>query len=131
VLVSRALGKDGAFVECHLICSAKELVKGPTESFFAECQYSGHSAKSEPLSSVTLWALDTSLEVVAECPMYSGTHQRLCRVPDKKYSVKKTLLMYNSLSFPYRVSHSAKTLPGVFQALPSASDTRQRSCFHL
>jgi hypothetical protein len=38
------------FVECHLIRSVKELVKGPTRSFFAECQYNGHSAKSEPFA---------------------------------------------------------------------------------
>jgi hypothetical protein len=52
-----ALSKEGAFAECHLIRSLKDLVKGPTRSFFVECQYNGHSAQSEPLPSVTLWAL--------------------------------------------------------------------------
>jgi hypothetical protein len=51
VLVRRALGIEGAFTECHLIRSIKELAKGPTGSFFAECQYSRHSAKSESLPS--------------------------------------------------------------------------------
>jgi hypothetical protein len=59
VLVRWALGKEGSFVECRLIRSTKDLVKGLTGSFFGECQYSGHSAKSEPLLNVTLWALDT------------------------------------------------------------------------
>jgi hypothetical protein len=31
-----------------------ELAKAPTGCFFVECQYSGHSTKSEPLSSVTV-----------------------------------------------------------------------------
>jgi hypothetical protein len=43
---SAGTSKDGVFVECHLINSTKDLVKGPTRGFFAECQYSGHSAKS-------------------------------------------------------------------------------------
>jgi hypothetical protein len=59
VLVHWALGKGGDFAECHLIRSAKDMVKGPMGSFFAECRYNGHSPKSEPLPSVTLWALDT------------------------------------------------------------------------
>jgi hypothetical protein len=54
VLVRRALDKEGAFAECHLILSVKELAKEPTECFFAECQYSKHSTKSESLPSVTM-----------------------------------------------------------------------------
>jgi hypothetical protein len=57
VLVRRVLGKEEAFAECHLIFSTKELAKRLTESVFAECQYSRHSAKSKPLSSFTV-ALD-------------------------------------------------------------------------
>jgi hypothetical protein len=49
----------------------------------------------------------------------------LCRVSydsDKKYSAKKSLPMYSSLSSLCRVSHSAKPSP-------SALDTRQRGYF--
>jgi hypothetical protein len=59
VLVRRTLDKEGAFAKCRLIRSAKDLVKGPTESIFAECQYSGHSAKGNSLPSVTQRALGT------------------------------------------------------------------------
>jgi hypothetical protein len=55
--------RQRVFVECHLICSAKDMVKEPTGGFFAECQFAELS------------------------------------------------------------------LPSVFQALSSASDTRQNSCF--
>jgi hypothetical protein len=41
------------FVACRLILLAKELSKGSTGSFFTERQCSRHSAKSEPLPSVT------------------------------------------------------------------------------
>jgi hypothetical protein len=81
---------EGAFAECHLIRSAKDLVKGPTGSFLAECQYSGHSAKSEPLPSVTLWALDIGSVVVMATFLYqvsADTRQS----PVKKYSTKKSL----------------------------------------
>jgi hypothetical protein len=64
VLVRRALDKEGAFAECHLISLDKGPGKGPMGSFFVECQYSGHSAKSEPFLSVTLWALDTGSVIV-------------------------------------------------------------------
>jgi hypothetical protein len=64
VPVRRALGHEGAFTECHLIRSAKELVKGPTWSIFAECQYSGHLAKANSLSSVTWRALSTGFVAV-------------------------------------------------------------------
>jgi hypothetical protein len=42
------------------------------------------------------------------CRVPSDTRQSLYRVPDKKYSAKKSLSMYNSLSFICRMSHSAK-----------------------
>jgi hypothetical protein len=80
---------EGAFAECHLIRSAKDLVKGPTGSFLAECQYSGHSAKSEPLPSVTLWTLDIGSVAVMATLLYQvsadtrqspekSTRQRSC-----------------------------------------------------
>jgi hypothetical protein len=53
VLVRWTLRKEGVFVECHLIRLTKDLLKGPTGSFFVECQYCRHSAKSEPLPSVS------------------------------------------------------------------------------
>jgi hypothetical protein len=43
----------------------------------------------------------------------------------KKYSTKTTLPMHCMLSPLYRVRHSAKSLPSVFKALPSASGTQQ------
>jgi hypothetical protein len=64
LLVSQALGKEGAFAECHLIRSAKELVKGPTRSLFGESQYSGHLAKSELLPSATRRGLGTGSDAV-------------------------------------------------------------------
>jgi hypothetical protein len=47
----------------------------------------------------------------------------LCRVPDKKYSAKKPLPIYCSLSSICRVSHSAKTSSSVFQALDKSHDS--------
>jgi hypothetical protein len=59
VLVWRALDKEGAFAEYHLIRSAKKLAKGLTGS-----QYSGHSAKSVPLPYATRWTLNVGYDVV-------------------------------------------------------------------
>jgi hypothetical protein len=42
---------------------------------------------------------------------------------DKKYSAKKLLPMYSSLSSLCRVSHSAKPSPNVFPALPLGKET--------
>jgi hypothetical protein len=53
----------------------------------------------------------------------------LCRVPEKKYSAKKALPMHCVPSPLCRVRHSAKPLPSVFKALPSASGTRQSRRF--
>jgi hypothetical protein len=39
VLIRQALDKEGVIAECHLICSAKDLVKGPMGSLFAECHF--------------------------------------------------------------------------------------------
>jgi hypothetical protein len=77
------------------------FAEGPTASFFAECKYSGHSAKSESLLSVTLWALGTgsapsllpgavtvtflyqvpgdTRQVFAECPTKSTRQISRCR----------------------------------------------------
>jgi hypothetical protein len=40
------------------------------------------------------------------CRVSSGTWQSLCRVPDRKYSVKKSLPMYNSLSLLFHLVFS-------------------------
>jgi hypothetical protein len=54
-----------SFLECHhLILLAKDLAKGPMESFFAERQ---HSAKSEPLPSVTVTVSKISVVVIRRC----------------------------------------------------------------
>jgi hypothetical protein len=45
-------------------------------------------------------------------------------MPDKKYSTRKSLPMYNSSGLFCRVSHSAKPSPSVFLTLSSASGTR-------
>jgi hypothetical protein len=86
----KTLGKIGLFVECRGRHSAKDL--------------------SPSLGTVTTTFL---------CRVPNGTRQILCRVPDKKYSAKRPLLMYSSPSVLYRVLHSAKPLPSVFRALPS------------
>jgi hypothetical protein len=60
----------------------KETDKGRTGCFFAECQYSRHSTKREPLLSVTVALGKVSVAVtwhrdLAEC--HGGTRQSLCR----------------------------------------------------
>jgi hypothetical protein len=95
------------------------LCRGPWQKtlgkigFFAECR-GRHSAKdpSPSLGAVTATFL---------CRVPNGTRQILCRVPDKKYSAKRSLPMYNSPSVLCRVLHSAKPLLSVFRS-------RQRSC---
>jgi hypothetical protein len=101
----------------------KDLVKEPTRSFFADYQYSGslcrvsnygHSAQApSPLS----FALTTTF--LYRVPVDT----RVCRVSNKKYSTKKLLPMYSSLSFLYRLSHLPKHSSSVFQALPIVLDT--------
>jgi hypothetical protein len=107
--VALALGKEATFVECHLIRSTKELVKGPTGSFFAECQYSGHSAKNEPLLSVALWALGKGFVAVSwrrgndfSLPSTGDTWQSIYRVPDKKVLCKEAVVdvQFTKLSSP-------------------------------
>jgi hypothetical protein len=83
---------------------------------------SGHSAQAPSPS-------PGAVTMIFLCQVPSDTRQSLCREPDKKYSAKNPLTMYSSPSLLCRVSHSTKLLLSVFQALSSASDTRQRSCF--
>jgi hypothetical protein len=42
--------------------------------------------------------------------------ESLCRVPDKKYSAKKSLAMYNSPRLFWRKSHSAKSFSIVYHS---------------
>jgi hypothetical protein len=86
VLVRRTLGKEGAF-------AAKNLVKGPTESIFAECQYSGHSAKGNSLPTITRRALGTGSVAV------TSRRDSDFSLPDKKYSAKKLFLVVSGHSF--------------------------------
>jgi hypothetical protein len=79
-------------------------------NFFVKCHL-GHSAKTP---SPSPGAVTTTF---------------LCRVLEKKYSTKKALSMHCVSSPLCRVRHSAKPLPSVFKALPSASGTRQRRRF--
>ena len=58
----------------------------------------------------------------AEC--WRDTRQRLYRVPNMWHSAKKSLP-----TALCRVRHSAKPLPSVFRALPSAASTRQIAGF--
>ena len=53
----------------------------------------------------------------------------LCRVPDKKHSAKPCLPINFLPSALCRVRHSAKPLPSVFPALPSAAGTQQSAGF--
>jgi hypothetical protein len=96
----QTLGKGNSFAECHL----------------------GHSAK---MSSPSPGAVTAAFL----CRVLPGTRQSLCRVPKKKYSAKKALPMHYVPSPLCRVRHSAKSLPSVFKALPSASGTRQSRRF--
>jgi hypothetical protein len=95
--------------------SPNTLGEGPGKrahrELFAKCLYSGHSAKSEPLPSVTPSPLPGVVTTAFLCRVPSDTRQNLCRASDKKYSAKKPL----------------PSLPSVFQTLPSVSDTRQRT----
>jgi hypothetical protein len=98
--VGQTLGKGNSFAECH----------------------PGHSAKTPSPSPVAVTAA-----FFAECSLALG--KPLCQVPEKKYSAKKALPMHCVPSLLCRVRHSAKPLPSVFKALPSASGTRQRRRF--
>jgi hypothetical protein len=144
--MSLALGKEVGFAECRTEHSAKSLTWGPSLAGSLPSVPTGtrqrrrlcrvlpgrHSAKISSLSSV---AVDTRQSrrlrhplperprFFAECSLTLGKH--LCRVPDKKYSAKKYLPMHCLPSLLCRVSHSAKPLPSVFKASPSASGTRR------
>jgi hypothetical protein len=128
----KALGKapnrgnpsGGVFAECPRWHSAKmdslpsvvdqTLGKGNS---FAEC-HPGHLAKAPSPSTVTVTAAFL-------CRVLLALGKPLCRVPEKKYSAKTALPMHCMSSPLCRVRHSAKSLPSVFKALPSASGTRQ------
>jgi hypothetical protein len=101
VFVKRTLDNEVVFAECHLIRSVKDLVMGPTWSFFAESLYSGHLAKVSSL-------LPSAMTAAFFCRVPGDAQQRLYLVLDKKYSTKKPLSIYSSSSFLYRVSHSVK-----------------------
>jgi hypothetical protein len=81
VLVRRALGKEGVFVECHLIHLAKELVKGPTGSLFVECQYSRHSVKCESLAKELVKGPTWSLFVECQYSRHSAKCESLPSLP--------------------------------------------------
>jgi hypothetical protein len=114
--------KEASFAKCLLAHSAKKLTKGPVGGRFAECgsvdtrQRSNlfaechleHSAKAPSLLPVAVMAIFL-------CRVPSDTRQSLYRVPDKKYSAKKSLSMYCSPSSICWALHSAKILPSVFQ----------------
>jgi hypothetical protein len=101
----QALGKvpDRGTPLADSLPSAVRQTLGKVNSF-VECR-PGHSAKTPSPVAVTA--------------------AFLCRVPEKKYSAKTPLPMHCMPSPLCRVRHSAKSLPSVFTALPSASDTRQ------
>jgi hypothetical protein len=103
----QALGKvpDRGTSLVDSLPSAVRQTLGKVNSF-AEC-HPGHSANTPSLSPVVV------------------TAAFLCRVPEKKYSAKTALPMHCMPSSLCRVRHSAKSLPSVFKALPSASGTRQ------
>jgi hypothetical protein len=137
--MSLALGKEARFAECRTEHSAMNLTWGPslagslpsvpggTRQRLNLCRVllGRHSAKLTPLPSVVL---DTRQRSRLRHPVIV-TAAFLCRVPEKKYSAKKALLMHCLPSLLCRVSHSAKPLPSVFKALPSASGTRQSAHF--
>jgi hypothetical protein len=86
-----------SFAEYHLICSTKNLVKGPTGASLLIVS-TVDLVKSEPLPSVTLWALGTGSVTITwrrdDDFSLSSTLQYSVKV-DKKYSTKKSLPMYN------------------------------------
>jgi hypothetical protein len=118
----KALGKEPDMgTRRRILCRVLAGRHSTKSNFFAECPLE-HSAKRRLRHPGTVTAAFL-------CRVLSATRQSLYRVPEKKYSAKKPLPMYCSLSPLCRVRHSTKTLPSVFQALPSASDTRQSSRF--
>jgi hypothetical protein len=98
-LVRRALDKDGAFAECLLILSAKELTKGPTSASLSSATTVG-SRQRVSFCRVSRWHS-------AKSPSPSPgivTANFLCRVPDKTYPIKKPLPMYSSPKLLCRVT---------------------------
>jgi hypothetical protein len=98
--VGQTLGKGNSFVECH----------------------PRHSAQTPSPLPITVTAAFL-------CRVLPGTRQTFLPSTQKKYSTKKALSMHCVPSLLCRVRHSAKHLPSVFKALPSASGTRQSARF--
>jgi hypothetical protein len=101
------------------------------KDYSAESQILGESWRSakgrqqpsiRPLSLPSAWRWHSAKKVL----LLSVPRLTLCRVPDKKYSAKKSLPMYSSSSSLCRVSHSAKTSP--IECF-LGSGTRQRARF--
>jgi hypothetical protein len=129
--MSLALGKEpdmgtlsgGLFAECPNWHSAKKAALPSAarktlgkDIFVAEC-HRGHSAKPpSPSPGAVTAAFLCRVRFLA-----LGKH--LCRVPEKKYSAKKSLPMHCLPSLLCRVLHSTKPLLSVFKASPSASGT--------
>jgi hypothetical protein len=98
--VRQTLGKGNSFAECRLGHSAKTLSPSPVA-----------------VTTAFLWRV------------LCGTRQTTLSSARKKYSAKTVLPMHCMPSPLCRVRHSAKRLPSVFKALPSASGTRQSRRF--
>jgi hypothetical protein len=125
------------FAECNIsdtrqrstLCRVPDLALGKEpdmgtlpDGFFTECPR-WHSAKMDPSPSVAGQTLNKD-NSVAECHQ-GHSAKPPSPSPGAMYSAKKALPMHCVLSLLCRVRHSAKPLPSVFKALPSASDTRQ------
>jgi hypothetical protein len=139
------------FAECNVsdtrqrstLCRVPDLALGKEpdmgtlpDGFFTEC-LRWHSAKMDPLPSVAGQTLgkDNSTKPLSLspgavtaaflCRVLSGTRQTSLPSVREKHSAKKALAMHCVPSLLCRVRHSAKALPSVFAALPSASGTQQ------
>jgi hypothetical protein len=116
-LVQLALGKDGAFVECLLIHSAKELIKGLRRVSLPSAG-TVDTRQSQCHCHLAPW----QWLFFAESQVTLGQNC-LYRVSDKKYSIKKPLSMYNSSSF-FSECHIWQRFRQVFCFLLCASGIR-------
>jgi hypothetical protein len=114
----------------------KEADKGTHWRIICRVIVGRHSAKKVPLCRVSPNTLGKGAVSVTLAPWRRLFFAEYCLALDKvyaecpkKYSAKKALPMYCSSSPLCWVRHSAKLVPSVFQALPSASGTRQRGQF--
>jgi hypothetical protein len=108
------MGPRGAFLPSVTTVDTRQRVS------LCRVLLDGHSAQAPS-------PLPVAVTATFLCRVTGDTRQSLCRVPDKKYSAKKPLPMYSSPSLLCRVWQSLRRL--FSRLLPSASDTRQRSCF--